>query len=127
MWRAALRADIEALKLFPADIKCNKVSVRSGKGPRRNGGQGKYREVIILAGAVAMHDRWMGVRLDLGFGDPDSELAWRLHGLRHSRAIELSGSHPDLDHHSLPRPHRRQDVLGLPERAQAPGRNRRSR
>lgn len=111
-WRAALRADCEALALDPDDIKSGKVRVRNGKG-------GKTRTVTISAGAVAILDRWMGVRGRLGLGrrdalfctlagrrvsypafdamfkrrarkaHPDSGLRWHLHALRHSRAVEM--------------------------------------
>jgi integrase len=58
-WRAALRADCEALSLKPADIDGSTVRVLNGKG-------GKARNVQVSTGCIALLDRWIAVRRELG-------------------------------------------------------------
>jgi site-specific recombinase XerD len=110
-WRAALRANCEALALDPGDISGSVVRVRNGKG-------GKARSIQVSAGAIAVVDRWLACRRDLGLQraplfctlegrrmsypaydamfkrraakahGPDFA-HWHLHALRASRAVEL--------------------------------------
>jgi len=110
-WRAALRANCEALALNPGDLDGSTVRVLHGKGD-------KARNVQVSAGCLALIDHWLGVRSELGLGKSDPlfctlegrrmsypafdamfkrraaksvgpDFRWHLHALRASRAIEL--------------------------------------
>lgn len=68
MWRAGLRIS-EALALLPKDIdrQAGTVTVLRGKGRKR---VGKRRQVGIDSYALAMLERWLAARAELGLSNP---------------------------------------------------------